>query len=96
MGPDSWQPDRIASAYAAAQGTDMKLFISFDFASGYPSSVSSVVNMVNTYASNANQFLVDGRPLISSYEGGTLSASDWSSIKSQTDGYLMPCVSRLG
>lgn len=68
----------------------MKLFFSFDFASGYPSSVSSVVTLVNSYASDSNQFLVNGKPMISSYEGGTLSASDWASIKSQTGGYLMP------
>ena len=92
IGADSWQLDQVASAYEAAKGTNMKLFISFDFAAGYPSSVSSVVSVINTYTSDANQFLVNGRPMISSYEGGSLSASDWASIKSQTGGYLMPCV----
>ncbi|TFK36071.1 glycosyl hydrolase family 71-domain-containing protein [Crucibulum laeve] len=93
IGSSSWQPDQIRSAYAAAAsiGSNLKLFISFDFTE-MACSVSDVVSRVNELAGHPNQFKVNGKPMISSYAGDCLGQSGWASIKSQTNGYLMPFI----
>ncbi|KAJ6617911.1 glycoside hydrolase [Mycena sp. CBHHK59/15] len=94
IGSDPWEVTQVASAYAAAQaaGPDYKLFISFDFTS-WPCDVSATVAQANLYASHPNQFMVDGKPMISSYEGACLGVDGWAQVKAQTAGYLMPFVS---
>ncbi|KAJ7186743.1 glycoside hydrolase [Mycena filopes] len=94
IGSDSWEVAQVASAYAAASsaGSDCKLFISFDFTS-WPCDVEATVAQANLYANHSNQFMVDGKPMISSYEGACLGVDEWARLKSSTGGYLMPFVS---
>ena len=96
LGSDSWEQAQVANAYAAAKalGTGFKLFISFDFTS-LSCSLSNTVSLVNTYAQHTNQFKYNGKPFISSYEGGCLGNSGWQSLKQQTNGYVMPFISGL-
>ncbi|TRM58181.1 glycoside hydrolase [Schizophyllum amplum] len=95
IGSDSWQPQQLFNAYAAAQAVgSIKLFISFDYSS-FPCSVDSTVDLVNQFANHPNQFKINGAPFISSFLGECLGNSGWASIKSQTNGYLMPFIEGL-
>ncbi|KAJ7471811.1 glycoside hydrolase [Mycena latifolia] len=93
IGSDSWEVDQVASAYAAAKaaGSSYKLFLSFDFTS-WPCDVAATVAQANRYAYHPNQFMVDGKPMVSSYEGSCLSVDQWAQVKDGTGGYLMPFV----
>ncbi|KAL1734726.1 glycosyl hydrolase family 71-domain-containing protein, partial [Schizophyllum commune] len=95
LGSDSWQPGQIASAYAAAQAVgSIKLFFSFDYSS-FACSVDQTVSLVNQYANHPNQFKYNNKVFISSFLGGCLGNSGWQSIKTQTNGYLMPFIEGL-
>ncbi|KIY53227.1 glycoside hydrolase, partial [Fistulina hepatica ATCC 64428] len=96
MGSDDWQPDQVASAYAAASalGTDMKLFISLDFSS-VSCDTTTAISLVSDYLSNSNQFMVDNQPMISSYSGECLGGDGWQTIKDSTGGYIMPFISGI-
>ncbi|WVQ80186.1 hypothetical protein IAT38_002291 [Cryptococcus sp. DSM 104549] len=72
-GSDSWQPARIASAYAAAaaQGS-FKMFLSMDVTSLSCSSASDAANLVDTiatYASHSAQAKYQGKALVSTFSG---------------------------
>jgi glucan endo-1,3-alpha-glucosidase len=93
IGGDDWQQTQIASAYSAAQklGTNFKLFISFDF-TAMGCDLNTIVSQVNQFANHPNQFLVNGKTMISSYSGDCLGDSGWASLKAQTNGYVMPFI----
>lgn len=96
IGQDDWELVQVAAAYAAAEslGTDFKLFFSFDF-TVMSCTLSDFVSIVNQYANHPNQFKVNGKPMISSFEGGCLGNTGWASLKNQTNGYNMPFISSL-
>ncbi|KAL1746452.1 glycosyl hydrolase family 71-domain-containing protein [Schizophyllum fasciatum] len=95
LGSDPWQPGQLASAYAAAQAVgSLKLFLSFDYSS-FACSVDSTVSLVNQFTGHPNQFKYNGKVFISSFLGGCLGNSGWQSIKTQTNGYLMPFIEGL-
>ncbi|KAH7157340.1 glycoside hydrolase [Dactylonectria estremocensis] len=97
IGPDdSWTSTQLGLAYQAAAELDFKLFLSFDMASDYIWSVDSVVGLVNDFKGEAAQVLVDGKPMVSTFEGPTW-ADNWSSVRSQTgDIFLVPNWSSIG
>ncbi|WWD02288.1 hypothetical protein V865_000327 [Kwoniella europaea PYCC6329] len=72
-GSDSWQPSRIADAYAAAKANgNFKMFLSMDVSSLGCSSTSDASNLVNTiatYASNSAQAKVNSKVLVSTFAG---------------------------
>ncbi|WWC71473.1 uncharacterized protein I206_105431 [Kwoniella pini CBS 10737] len=72
-GSDSWQPSRIADAYAAAKADgSFKLFLSMDVTSLGCSSTNDAQNLVNTvatYANNTAQAKVGGKVLLSTFAG---------------------------
>ncbi|OCF75909.1 hypothetical protein I204_03206 [Kwoniella mangroviensis CBS 8886] len=72
-GSDSWQPSRIADAYAAAKANgNFKMFLSMDVSSLGCSSTSDASNLVNTiatYANNSAQAKVDSKILVSTFAG---------------------------
>jgi glucan endo-1,3-alpha-glucosidase len=70
------------------------LFFSFDF-TAMSCTLSNFVDIINQYADHPNQFKINGKPMISSFEGGCLGNSGWASLKSQTNGYTMPFISSL-
>ena len=96
IGSDSWEETQVKSAYAAAEslGTDFKLFISFDF-TAMSCNLSNIVAITNLFTNHPNQFKIDGRTFISSFEGACLGESGWASLKNQTNAYLMPFMSGL-
>ncbi|KAF9495858.1 hypothetical protein BDN71DRAFT_1390602 [Pleurotus eryngii] len=94
IGSSDWQRGQIASAYAAAVGSPLKLFISFDFTE-MPCDVADVVSRTNQWANHPNQFKVNGKTMISSFSGDCFGNSGWQAIKDQTSGYLMPFIPNL-
>jgi glucan endo-1,3-alpha-glucosidase len=58
--------------------------------------VSQVVDFVNDYKGESAQVLVDGKPLVQTFEGSAWSAN-WASVRDQTGGInLVPNWSSLG
>ncbi|KAF5342756.1 hypothetical protein D9757_014508 [Collybiopsis confluens] len=79
IGRDSWQPDRVADAYAAAQNSlfDFKMFLSLDMSSlpcASSSDGASLRALVTTYLSHPNQLRYSRGsstqlPLVSTFAG---------------------------
>lgn len=90
VGSDWWQQGRVEDAYRAAEGTAMKMFISFDYTAFDCSSATQTITWVNKFKSYPAQFYYDGRPMISSFSGSCMSSDEWSRMKRETNGYLMP------
>ncbi|KAK0206918.1 glycosyl hydrolase family 71-domain-containing protein [Desarmillaria ectypa] len=91
IGNDGWQLSRITDAYAAAVGTNMKLFISFDY-TAFACDVSKTISYINQFKSHPNQFYYNGQVMVSSYSGDCLGAGGWQTIKYSTNAYLMPFI----
>ncbi|WVQ72136.1 hypothetical protein IAR50_001681 [Cryptococcus sp. DSM 104548] len=72
-GSDSWQPARIADAYAAAKAQgSFKLFLSMDVTSLSCSSAAdaaSLVSTVSTYASHSSAAKYENKTLLSTFAG---------------------------
>ncbi|KAJ7148702.1 glycoside hydrolase family 71 protein [Mycena crocata] len=79
VGRDPWQPSRVADAYTAAksQGSNFKLFFSFDMGS-FPCAsndgdskitMDTLRKYIKTYQNHPNQFMYNGRPLVSTFAG---------------------------
>ena len=90
IGPDKWQRDQVRSAYKAAEGTNVKIFISFDYSVFDCSTASTTIEYFNEFKSSSSQFYYNGRPMLSSYAGSCLSSSEWRRMKAETGAYLMP------
>ncbi|KAJ7471197.1 glycoside hydrolase family 71 protein [Mycena galericulata] len=74
VGRDPWQWNRVADAYAAAkgQGPFFKLFMSFDMGSLPCASLQDAPplrNYIQTYRNHPNQFMYNGKPLVSTFAG---------------------------
>ena len=74
------------------------MFISFDYAAaeaqgGFAS--SDVVSILKQYGSRKGQYMYQGKPLVSTFEGPD-NKGDWPGIKSQVDCFFMPDWSSLG
>ncbi|KAJ7729693.1 glycosyl hydrolase family 71-domain-containing protein [Mycena maculata] len=97
IGGDSWQMDRCRDAYAAARslGSSVKFFLSFDFTTNLGCSISDIISRAQVFYQDDWQFKVDGRPMMSSYEGGCMGNNGWQQLKTATNGYLMPFISYL-
>ncbi|KAK0491404.1 glycosyl hydrolase family 71-domain-containing protein [Armillaria novae-zelandiae] len=91
IGDDDWQLSRIQDAYAAAVGTNMKLFISFDY-TAFACDVSKTISYINQFKSHPNQFYYNGKVMVSSYSGDCLGTGGWQAIQSSTNAYLMPFI----
>ena len=88
---DSYVTNAVSYLFAAAQGTSFKLFFSYDTSYGSGgASMGAFASFVAQYAGNSAYYKVDGRPFISTFNGGTYSNSDWQSNFIQpliNDGY---------
>ena len=74
IGRDTWEPDQVANAYAAAKslGSPLKLFFSFDMSSLPCSSRENagILQMyIRKYANHPNQMLYNGSVLVSTFAG---------------------------
>jgi hypothetical protein len=86
----------LKAAYdAAAAVGDFKMFISFDYLSGGPWNADEVINKINTYKSHPAQFLYNGEPLVSTFEGVN-NAGDWAGIKGATGCFFVPSWTSMG
>ncbi|KAK1752885.1 glycoside hydrolase [Echria macrotheca] len=96
---DSFTIDSVRNAYnAAGQFGDFSLFLSFDFhAVGGEWNAASVSDMIRTFKDEPAQFKVDGKPLVSTFEGVPF-LDEWRHVRDQVDGgvYLVPDWSSLG
>jgi glucan endo-1,3-alpha-glucosidase len=74
----SYATDAISYLFAAASGTDFKLFISCDVSWGSGgASLSDFATFVAQYAGNAAYYTVGGAPFVSTYYGGSLGSDAW-------------------
>ncbi|KAL2264472.1 hypothetical protein VTK26DRAFT_37 [Humicola hyalothermophila] len=97
IGPsDSWTNTQLNYAYTIAEQIgDFSLFLSFDMAAGHWS-VPQVVDLINCYRESVAQTKVEGKPLVSTFEGPEW-AENWPAVRDQTgDIFLIPDWSSLG
>ncbi|KAK4095914.1 glycoside hydrolase family 71 protein [Parathielavia hyrcaniae] len=97
VGPsDHWTGVQLHHAYKEAEGVHgFSVFISFDMAAGCWE-VSQVVELINRYKESASQTRVDGKPLVSTFEGPGW-ANNWPAVRQQTgDICVIPDWSSLG
>lgn len=103
IGTDSWQPARVASAYAAAQqlGSSFKLFLSLDMTAMDCSSTANLALLqtyVSTYRSHPAAAMYNGKPMLSTFAGQDCSFgqgstnSGWNAVMGGSRGsfYFMP------
>jgi glucan endo-1,3-alpha-glucosidase len=96
IGPhDAWTFDQVHLAYAAAETAGFQMFLSFDMAVG-EWAPQTVIDLVNTYKDSPAQTRVEGRPMVSTFEGPAWSGN-WAAVREAVGGiHLVPDWSSLG
>ncbi|KAG8831973.1 hypothetical protein FRC17_002259 [Serendipita sp. 399] len=102
VGRDSWQAARVADAYAAAKslGTSFKMFLSLDMSSllcASQSDIQTLQTWVTNYTSHPNQFIYNGKPLVSTFAGESCSyggnyQSAWTAFKNGLNVHFAPAL----
>lgn len=92
---------QAANSLTGQLSTDFKLFLSFDYLGGTDGAWADdeVVSILQDYGPNGAYFQVDGKPLVSTFEGPSNSdINGWSTIRSSIDGgiYFVPDWTSLG
>ncbi|KAM7196353.1 glycoside hydrolase family 71 protein [Rhypophila sp. PSN 637] len=84
-------------SYLSTRHDDFTLFISYDFAAPGEWTVETIVNLTETFKDEPAQFKVDGKPLMSTFEGGEF-IDGWKEVRKRVDGdiYFIPDWSGLG
>ncbi|KAJ5797947.1 uncharacterized protein N7503_007243 [Penicillium pulvis] len=85
---DTWNIDALNYLFAAAAGTNFKLFISFDMSWGLD--VTQLAAFMAPYATQDAYYMVNGQAFVSTYTGGTISNAAWDS------GFIEPLTSTYG
>ncbi|KAG6814690.1 hypothetical protein H0H93_012577, partial [Arthromyces matolae] len=95
-GASSWELEQIALAFLAAESlsSPLKFFLSPDFTS-HSCDLDSLIAEIQRFAGHPNQFKVNGKVMVSSFEGGCLGQDGWQTIKDRVGAYLMPFISGL-
>ncbi|KAK3388486.1 glycosyl hydrolase family 71-domain-containing protein [Sordaria brevicollis] len=92
IGPaDHYTYTSLHTAYeAAATFTNFSLFLSFDFASQPDNNwdVDYIANLTNTFKDEPAQFKVDGKPLVSTFEGVEF-VEGWREVRKRVDGGIV-------
>ncbi|KAI0395547.1 glycoside hydrolase family 71 protein [Xylariaceae sp. FL0594] len=93
---DSQNHDQLEMAYEVAADNDFLLFLSFDMAASQWDA-GSIANNITAYKDLPAQFKIDGRPVVSTFEGPS-QAGDWAGIRGAVGGgiYLIPDWASLG
>jgi len=92
---DLWTEDQLNFAYAAAATVDnFSLFLSFDHAAndgafGGSFTAANITNYINTFKGKPAQYLYNGAPVASTFEGPA-HAADWASVKAATGCFFIP------
>lgn len=95
IGTDTWTLTQLHQAYATAEAASFGLFLSFDMQTSSWDS-PAVVDLINTFKDSGAQVKMDGRPLVSTFEG-TGWADQWEGVRQQTGGiFLVPDWSSIG
>lgn len=97
IGSSEWQVGQVQAAYDAAKSVapNFKLFLSFDFHELPCDNVQYLIDRTNALKDHPNQFKVNGKTFVSSYEGGCLGNDGWQRIKDGANAYVMPFISGL-
>ena len=98
IGPtDAFTHTQLQSAFQAAEAAGgFVLFPSFDMACCGDWDVTQVVDIVNEFGPSAAHFKVDGKPLVSTFEGPDWSGN-WAQVREATGGiHLVPDWDSLG
>ncbi|OKL55799.1 hypothetical protein UA08_08838 [Talaromyces atroroseus] len=75
---DTWNTDAITYLLDAAEGTSFKMFLSFDMSWGLD--VSGLPAFLLQFSNHSQYYTTDdGRPWVSTYDGGTTDNSEWES-----------------
>ncbi|KAJ5312620.1 hypothetical protein N7508_003450 [Penicillium antarcticum] len=85
---DTWNINALNDLFAAAAGTNFKLFISFDMSWGLD--VTKLAAFLAPYASQGAYYKVNGQAFVSTFTGGTISNAQWDS------GFIQPMTSTYG
>ncbi|KAJ3125120.1 hypothetical protein HK100_010985 [Physocladia obscura] len=86
---------QLPLAYAAAQSVGFSLFLSFDFDGEGPFTESQLVSILQSVSSLPAQFLVNGLPFVSTFEGPA-QASLWAAVRQTVPLFLVPDWGSLG
>ena len=95
IGKDGYTSQQVGYAYDAAEKSNFKMFLSFDYATTGGFSSGEVVNTIKQYSGRKGQYKYQNKPLVSTFEGPN-NKGDWAGIKSQADCFFMPDWSSLG
>lgn len=90
--------EALQQAYdVAAKFDNFTLFVSYDFNAPGGWSVDTIVNLTETFKDEPAQFRVDGKPLVSTFEGGGF-IDGWKEVRRRVKGdiYFVPDWSGLG
>lgn len=87
---------QVSNAFTAANNlagqlsSDFKLFFSFDYlGGGTPWTSGDIVNVLNSYGKNGAHFQVDGKPMVSTFEGTrNEDINSWPGIRSSVSGTI--------
>ncbi|KAK3346008.1 glycosyl hydrolase family 71-domain-containing protein [Lasiosphaeria hispida] len=83
---DDFTLDALRRAYDAASKLDnFTLFLSFDFNAAGNWTVDSISNLTNTFKGEPAQFKVDGKPMVSTFEGVPF-AKNWTDVRKKVKG----------
>ena len=84
IGADSYTQTQLDNAYAAATAVGgFSLFISFDYAANSAWTTSDVQSMMARYGGQSPQFQLNSKAVVSTFEGGDSTSTDWGAIGSQ-------------
>jgi glucan endo-1,3-alpha-glucosidase len=95
---DNHTLEALHGAYdSAAKIGNFSLFLSFDFGATGNWTVDSVASLINDFRDEPVQFKVDGKPLVSTFEGVGF-ADKWKDVRRKVPGdiYFVPDWSSLG
>lgn len=95
---DAANTDSIPLAFTAAANVGgFRHIFSFDYAGNGSWPKSDVVDLIKTYGPQATYFKHEGtnKPLVSTIEGWK-SATEWTTIKKETNCFFIPSFSSLG
>ncbi|KAL3478666.1 glycoside hydrolase [Aspergillus californicus] len=76
---DKYTDPQLALAYQAAEETDFKVFISFDFAYWGNGDTPRITSIMQKYADHPGQFQYNGAALVSTFVGDSF---NWTPVKS--------------
>ena len=88
IAPNTYQlSQQLDNVYAAAEAIGgFNIFMSFDYLGGsQPWAASDVENLINTYKGREAQYLYNGVPAVTTFEGVS-NTGDWTGIKDNTGG----------